>query len=45
MFDQETVDEGIYGFKADCWAIGVLIYYMWKRKLPFFKENPKDSIE
>ena len=30
---------------ADCWAIGVIIYYLWKRKLPFIKEGMKDPIE
>lgn len=46
MFEQEIEDgDGIFGLKADCWAIGVLIYYMWKRKLPFVKESMKDSLE
>jgi len=45
MFDQDTDEEGFFGFKADCWAIGIIIYYMWKRKLPFIKEGLKDQIE
>jgi hypothetical protein len=45
MFELETDDEGIYGSKADCWAIGVLIYYIWKRKLPFVRENLGEPIE
>ena len=45
MFEQETEGEGIYGIKADCWAIGIIIYYMWKRKLPFVKESQKDPLE
>jgi hypothetical protein len=45
MFEYEKDNDGIYGFKADCWAIGIIIYYMWKRRLPFVKEGMKDPIE
>ena len=35
--DQEMIVDDIIGFKADSWSIGILIYYMWKLKLPFIK--------
>lgn len=30
MFEQEIESQGIYGIKADCWAIGIIICYLWK---------------
>ena len=30
MFDKKIDSDDIYGFKADCWAIGIIICYMWK---------------
>ena len=35
MFLAQVEDQGTYGFMVDAWAIGVIIYQLWQRKLPF----------
>ena len=34
-------DDKGYDFKVDFWPIGIMIYKLWKKKLPFEKDDDR----